>query len=285
MKTFSKSPAEKLKRRISCDLCGSDHASVLWSFDGWSVEKCKKCGLVYQNPQPDLSELRLRYDNEYFDYEICNEDAFFDLMTLGLSDVGFEDIEKECFGRSDANGPLFVDVGCATGKLLKHADSRGWRTMGVEICGAAADFGRKRRGLDIFTGTIEDACIDDSTVDLIHSSHFIEHLCRPSAYLKEAERILKPGGYMVTVTPNIDGFQAKLFGSSWRSAIADHMYLFSIKSLTAMMEKQNLKPVKIATWGGLAAGTAPAPVKKAADRLVKVFGWGDVVSILSVKQI
>jgi hypothetical protein len=33
------------------------------------------------------------------------------------------------------------------------------------------------------------------------------------------------------------------------------------------------------TWGGLAAGTAPAPVKRLADKTAKRLGLGDVMLI------
>ena len=41
---------------------------------------------------------------------------------------------------------------------------------------------------------------------------------------------------------------------------------------------------KIATWGGLAAGTAPAPVKSLFDKAAKRYGFGDVMIIRSVKN-
>jgi len=37
------------------------------------------------------------------------------------------------------------------------------------------------------------------------------------------------------------------------------------------------------TWGGLAAGTAPAPVKRFADRAAKRLGAGDVMLIKARK--
>ena len=40
--------------------------------------------------------------------------------------------------------------------------------------------------------------------------------------------------------------------------------------------------LRTVTWGGLAAGTAPTPVKRFADRAVKRIGAGDVMMMLAV---
>jgi len=284
MKTFSRIPAEELHSTIDCNLCGAKENVLLWDFENSAFVKCSSCGLVYQNPQPAAQELALRYDGEYFDYEIENEDAFFNLMILGLKDAGFDEVERRVFAGSDEpeRKPVFLDVGCATGRLIEHVRGRGWDARGVEVCREAAEYGIKNRELNISIGTLEDAAIADSSVDVMHSSHLVEHLTAPDDYFKEAARILRPGGCLVTVTPDISGFQARLFGSLWRSAIDDHMFLFSKKTLTGMLVKNGFKILKTASWGGLAAGTVPVFIKKAADKLVKAAGKGDVVCILSM---
>jgi SAM-dependent methyltransferase len=120
--------------------------------------------------------------------------------------------------------------------------------------------------------------------DLILASHLIEHLTDPAAFVREARRICAPGGYFFVTTPNIAGFQARLFRGRWRSAIFDHLYLFSVKTLSRLLREQGFTPERIVTWGGLAAGAAPPPVKALADRWAKRFGFGDVMLIRAVKN-
>ena len=274
MKTFSRLPSERVRSRISCNLCGCSHTELLWDFGDWVFERCGSCGLVFQNPQPDAEELSRRYDNEYFDYEIENADSFFRLMKLGLDDVGFDDVEKELMQGSPGRKPFFLDVGCATGRLVEHAASRGWRAAGVEICAEAAGYGRRERGVEIFTGTLEGAAIEPGSVDFIHSSHFVEHLTDPGAYFAEAGRILRPGGFLVTVTPDISGFQAKLFGREWRSVIADHMFLFSGKTLRSMLEKKRLQHRQNCQLGRSCGRNRPFTGKKGRRQACKGFRVG-----------
>ncbi|MCK7520880.1 MAG: hypothetical protein MZV64_25900 [Ignavibacteriales bacterium] len=51
--------------------------------------RCRRCGLVYQDPRPVAEDLHRRYDEAYFAYELANEEAFFELMRRGLADVSF----------------------------------------------------------------------------------------------------------------------------------------------------------------------------------------------------
>ncbi len=97
-------------------------------------------------------------------------------------------------------------------------------------------------------------------------------------------RILKPGGFAVITTPNVEGFQARLFGSGWRSAIADHLVLFSRRTLGKLLQDSGFDVLATVTWGGLAAGTAPLLVKKPMDRLAKKLGFGDVMLFLTTRR-
>jgi hypothetical protein len=84
---------------------------------------------------------------------------------------------------------------------------------------------------------------------------------------------------LLLTTPNCDGFQARLHAAKWRSAIFDHLYLFSVKTLSRLLYEEGFQIEKTITWGGLAAGSAPRPVKALFDRLAKPLGFGDVVMV------
>jgi len=127
------------------------------------------------------------------------------------------------------------------------------------------------------------ATVADASFDFVHSSHVIEHVPEPGAFLAEIHRILKPGGWCVTVTPNRTSLQAALFGSGWRSVIPDHMHLFSRPGLLRLVRDSGLAPLRTATWGGIALGLAPAPLKAALDRAAKLLGFGDVLAVLARK--
>lgn len=55
-------------------------------------------------------------------------------------------------------------------------------------------------------GIIGDAShlpFEDQTFDLVFSIYVLEHISAPVAFLKEVQRVLKPGGIFLAITPNI----------------------------------------------------------------------------------
>ncbi len=272
MKTYSVGPGGERTRQVACWSCGSGHSRSLWKGEGFRFVRCAGCGLVYQNPQPVFQDLKGRYAERYFRYELANERNFHRLMELGLEDIRFHQRS-----RGLAAPRRFLDVGCATGLLLAGMRERGWEVRGVELCRESAEYGIRTRGVEIAVGTLQEAAFPEGFFGVAHFSHLIEHLPDPPAFMREVHRILVPGGWMVVVTPNVNGLQARLFRERWRSAIADHLTLFSAGTLKRLLERSGFEVLARKTWGGLAQGTAPAWLKRPADVLAKRLGFGDVV--------
>ena len=286
-RTWSTPVVEEERKPVPCALCGGERFVPSLSCEGFSYVRCAGCGLVQINPQPVVESVKSRYGDEYLAYEIENEEKFLVLQQLGLADAGFFQIERELMGRKGAppgspqRRPRVLDVGCATGALLAFLKGRNWQVTGAEIS-PSAEYARDKRGLDVRRMSVEDCRFPDASFDVVLASHLIEHLNRPREFIREVARILCPGGYFLLTTPNIDGFQARLFQSRWRGAIFDHLYLFSVRTLKAMLKAEGFSTNGVCTWGGLAVGTAPRLVKRIADKAVKLFGTGDVMLIKAI---
>jgi SAM-dependent methyltransferase len=278
VKTYSSEPGKERLRAVACPICMSTASREFLVGGGFRFVRCRSCRVVYQNPQPLFEDLQYRYGEAYFRYELENEDNFFRLMRLGLQDIRFEELTAGL-----APTRRFLDIGCATGRLIAHMRDRGWVVQGVELCRESVEYGKANRGVEIFAGTLDQAGFAGESFDAVHFSHLIEHVPDPRGLLLEVRRILCPGGYIVVVTPNVDGLQARLFGSRWRSAIADHLTLFSKATLRHALGLAGFRVLRVATWGGLAMGSAPAWLKRPADRLAKRWGFGDVVLMLAQK--
>ena len=284
-KTWSTPVTEEDRRPVPCVLCGGGQFKPALSCEGFSYVKCAGCGLVQINPQPLAADVEKRYrqssGNDYLVYELKNEAAFFELQKLALADAGFDRIEQALMERTDRKLAV-VDVGCATGALLAFLRDRGWQTTGVEIS-PSAEYARNERQLDVRSQTLEDCRFPPESFDLALASHVIEHLNNPETFIRRIGQLLRRGAYFMLTTPNIDGFQARLLGGRWRSAIFDHLYLFSARTIKAMLKAQGFVIEGIYTWGGLAAGIAPFPIKAFADKTAKALGLGDVMLVKARK--
>ena len=283
MKTFATRPRPEPLSPRPCPLCGGARLAPAWDCGAFRFVRCLSCGLVQQNPQPEASAVLARYDESYLAYEEERQFDYRDLELLALADLRFEAAAAPLRRAAEDGGrkPRVLDVGCATGALLAELREGGWDCVGVEACAPAAAYGRKRFGLDIWASTLEEARLPAASFEAVHASHLIEHLNEPGAFLDEAARLLVPGGLLGLTTPNADGLQARLLGPEWRSAIYDHLCLFSRRNLPAFLAAKGFAVERLVTWGGWAAGLKPAFVKRPLDRAAKRLGFGDVMAIMA----
>ena len=291
VKTWSTPIVSEEKQSIPCVLCGSRSFKDSISCEGFSYVSCLSCGLVQMNPQPLEAEIKNRYCDKknYLDYELANEEAFLKLQLLALNDSGFFELEKQILSKSSFDPspnspPRILDIGCATGSLLEYMKNRGWEVTGVEISASQAEYGKQKRKLDIRNLTLKENNFPFKNFNVVLASHLIEHLNDPAALVKEVRRILSPQGRFFVTTPNIAGFQARLFKGRWRSAIFDHLFLFSVKTLSRLLLESGFLIEKVSTWGGLAQGIAPSLLKSVFDKAAKRFGFGDVMIIRARNQ-
>jgi SAM-dependent methyltransferase len=126
-----------------------------------------------------------------------------------------------------------LDVGCGVGYLLSALDRR-WERHGTEVSPFAARQASEHGKIHL--GPLEAAAYPASHFDVVVLYHVIEHMTDPVSALREAYRILKPGGHMVVGTPDFDGACARRFGENFRMLHdKTHTSLFSCESLRRLL--------------------------------------------------
>jgi 2-polyprenyl-3-methyl-5-hydroxy-6-metoxy-1,4-benzoquinol methylase len=101
--------------------------------------------------------------------------------------------------------PLHIlDVGCAQGTLALMLAERGHRVLAVDIRPQFLAYARSRHTHGDVRFEAANALEDDlpGGHDLIFANQIIEHLVYPDALLSRLRGLLKPGGRLVTTTPN-----------------------------------------------------------------------------------
>jgi len=279
IRTFSTEARAEPALEVPCPLCGQARQNGERRAQGVVFMRCAGCGLWRQNPQPLPGAIVARYGDEYLEYETARHLEYRAIALRSLAEAGLDPARSSS---PDGRQRAVLEIGCATGALLSTFSEAGWSATGVEVGPSMAAYARVTFGLDVIQGTIESAGLADACFDVVVATHLIEHLNDLRSFLREVRRTLRPGGELYLVTPNADGFQSRLMGARWRSAIRDHLYLFSVATLRAMLSSEEFSVAYVGTWGGWPAGMHPAFLKKPLDAAAKRFGWGDVMIVRAV---
>jgi SAM-dependent methyltransferase len=120
-----------------------------------------------------------------------------------------------------------VEIGCGVGRLLRPLAGRVGRAIGVDI---SADMVARGKRFCSDLENVELRCcdgdlrgIDDAIADLVFSHIVFQHLPRRlyvTRYLKEALRVLKPGGVLrIQVDGRSRQFFRRVVADSWSGVV------------------------------------------------------------------
>ncbi len=108
-----------------------------------------------------------------------------------------------------------LDFGCGAGRFLQRMHRRGWMVLGLDPSAGAVEFIRGQLHLPALLGTLPHPELRPGSFELITMWHALEHVHAPLQILREAYRLLVPGGKLHVAVPNIDSLPFRWFGSTW----------------------------------------------------------------------
>jgi ArsR family transcriptional regulator len=131
---------------------------------------------------------------------------------FGRVGAQWDDVSRELFGERYAGdalasllapGLVVADVGCGTGVFTGMLAQVADRVIGIDreptmLDAASARLGTPRN-VELRLGNAERLPIEDDSVDLVILSLVLHHLENPSIALREAARVLRPGGRVLIV--------------------------------------------------------------------------------------
>lgn len=236
--------SELFSREIPCPLCGSESFSRLFVKRGYPIVRCHACDLVYANPQVDE---RLVLD-EY--REGSSSDLWVDVLTserqLQLDREKFSEIldELEPYrGRG-----RMLDVGCSIGLFLHLAQKRGWKGVGTELGKRALAHARDRFGVDVVDRPLADAGFEPASFDVVALNSVLEHTHEPRSMLREVGELLRPGGALYVIVPNVESLACRVLHE--RTATFDgrnHLIYFSPRTLREALARERFEVVETHT--------------------------------------
>ncbi len=243
---------------VVCPVCASDHYSVKYQ-SGWPEDIefgclidvyssssdhklldrlviCNSCGLGYLNPRLD--------DKTVFQSYSIGEDTNFvaqDKFRIST----FNNFLKRFKKKYALNpGSKVLDIGTAGGAFLEAARMQGLDAYGVEPSKWLSSYARSK-GLNVVTGSLDDAKFDKYSFDVVTLWDVIEHLTDVNNVLESIHKLLNPNGLLVVNFPDFGSFPAKILGKKWPFLLSVHLLYFNRQNMKLLLEKNGYCLVEV----------------------------------------
>jgi len=217
-----------------CPICHKEYPSKLCNINSFDVYKCINCELIWV-PDVDGATLNKFYTKDYFknpDSKFGYNDYIEDEKTLRIN-------ARYILSKVPARKGRLLDIGCAFGFLLDEARKLGWETHGVELNKEAAYYAAHHLNLNIFQGPISQANFLDSSFDCITIIGTMEHFQDPVSVIQKANKLLKPGGYLIITTISTKGL-IRLYAIK----PPEHLYYFSPQNISLLLKSSGFNVLK-----------------------------------------
>lgn len=204
----------------------------------YRLRRCGVCTCAWTCEPPAPEEMGIHYDQEYHRA----------IAAAGEGNAATRWKKQRAMISRYKSGGALLDIGCSTGGFLSTMNRRSWALSGVEMNDETADRARERTGARIFVGDILDAPFDEGIFDVVTCFDVLEHVYRPRLVLATVMRWLKPGGVFYVMLPNIDSWEARMFGSFWFGLeLPRHLFHFSPQSLRRTLAAVGFQELSVAT--------------------------------------
>lgn len=272
-----------------CTICGAARADPLYRLPAGTLVRCAGCGTVRRANLVDGEAAERLYDDDAY-----LEAPYFEVLKVGASRdqqpylVYTRVLER--IATMQTRGRL-LDVGCSYGAFLELAADAGWEPLGVELSSKGCEYARRNRGLDVFHGTLEAASFPSGSVQAVTLWDVIEHLARPLETVREAHRILAPGGTLMLFTINqrslisrVGDLLYRASGERWLKPLVllydiHHNFFFDPRTIRGLLLRAGFESVEIDwmdadidRWQNVPIPPLMALGSRILDRVARVIG-------------
>ncbi len=211
----------------ACPLCGGRTHRSRWTKGELRIVDCDGCGFVFANPIRTTLATGEFYDAMGASFYLAP-----DKLASDYAPVRYER-ELALFRRHCPSGAV-LDVGCSTGGFLAQLRRTGaYETVGTDVTAEALAHA-EQQGIEVIRGAFLDQDFGHRRFDAVTFWAVWEHLEAPRDFLAKAAGLLRPGGHLLALVPNLESLAIRICGVRYRYVMPDHINYFSAHTLRAL---------------------------------------------------
>ena len=239
-------------RRGTCPICGGGDLHVRIRMPDmvqgkpgrFTLERCRGCGHVFQNPRLTIEGLDLYYRDFYDGLGAEAMETIF-----GFGDAPYLARARMLEAARNGDGPRrWLDVGGGHGHFCCCARDV-WPKARFEALdlGEAIVEAERRRWVDkAWQGLFPDVAPSlAGGFDVVSMSHYLEHVRDPRAELEAAHKALETGGHLLIEVPNPESWTGRVLRRFWMPWFQpQHQHLLPPRLLGQLLDEAGFEPVK-----------------------------------------
>ncbi|MCA9674776.1 MAG: class I SAM-dependent methyltransferase [Myxococcales bacterium] len=235
-------------RRDTCPLCASTDLVVhrrcpdlLQHKPGrFTLERCRGCGHIFQNPGLSLEGLDFYYKDFY---DGLGEDGM--ELIFGYSAASYR--ARAAMVAGVTTPARWLDVGAGHGHFCAAARDQlpDTRFDGLDFGDSIEDAHRRGWVDTAYRGLFPDlAPTFAGAYDTVSMSHYLEHTLDPRRELAAAHTALAPHGHLMIEVPDPDFVLGKLLRSYWLPWFQpQHQHIVSVANLERLLREHGFEPI------------------------------------------
>lgn len=226
-----------------CPVCNSTNFEFLQTIYGFSYYNCCSCNVAFVANPPSDKEISKIYNSDY--YSSANKVLLADVADYRVINIAEPKVEY-IIKNITTTKKTWLDIGCGIAEILHVASRYGFKVLGLETNEEARKFGVENFGVDIVDTYI--------TKDNFHEFYgmwgvisllgVLEHIKDPSSLIASISPTQKKNDNLIIEVPHFPSISAysQISFPEMVNRIMHpplHLFLFSIKSLEYILNKNN----------------------------------------------